>query len=156
MIANVFKPNLLCNKTTFFARAAHHTILPSSRRDVYNISSYIMKPVAVYQIFVNGVRRGGCDHLDHVEASLRDINQRSFYFLILPDSSAGLCFVRPTSPRWHCRPTGATSLQCWSNWICFSVHSGDESLSIWSGNEIFFTYITRVVGYMGISKKKPM
>ena len=30
MIANVFKPNLLCNKTTFFARAAHH-ILPGRR-----------------------------------------------------------------------------------------------------------------------------
>ena len=106
MIANVFKPNLLCNKTTFFfARAANHHILPSLL-DMYNISlTHISCRVEASDRLSNicewwcSLKGGLCMIiLDQVDPSLSDINQRSFYFLILPDSSSGLFVViRPTS-----------------------------------------------------------
>ena len=40
-----------------------------------------------------------------------------------------------------------------SNWICFSVHSEDESLSIWSRNEIFYLFL-RVFCCLQKSAKK--
>ena len=124
--------------------------------DVYNISSYIMKPSGRLSNILEWCSQRGCDHLDHVEASLRDINQRSFYFLI-PDSS-GL-FVRPPDIS-ALLPTGAGNQQHqplppmlkqldllpspFRGWKPFNL--------VWKW-DFFFTYITRVVGYMGVSKK---
>ena len=56
--------------------------------------------------------------LDLVEPSLSDINQRSFYFLILPDSSSGLFVViRPTSQ------LSSLSLQC-----CVAIGFASQSI----------------------------
>ena len=119
MIANVFKPNLLCNKTTFFCQGSISSYIAQSTRYVqYFLDSYIMsKPVTVYQIFVNG-ERGCMIILDQIDSSLSDINQRSFYFLILPDSSSGLFVViRPTSQ------LSSLSLQC-----CVAIGFASQSI----------------------------
>ena len=56
--------------------------------------------------------------LDQVDPSLSDINQRSFYFLILPDSSSGLFVViRPTSQ------LSSLSLQC-----CVAIGFASQSI----------------------------
>ena len=87
--------------------------------------------------------------LDQVEPSLSDINQRSFYFLILPDSSSGLFVViRPTSQ------LSSLSLQC-----CVAIGFASQSIpgmkAFQFGLEMrFFLLILRgLLGYMGVSKK---
>ena len=87
--------------------------------------------------------------LDQVDPSLSDINQRSFYFLILPDSSSGLFVViRPTSQ------LSSLSLQC-----CVAIGFASQSIpgmkAFQFGLEMrFFTYITRVTRIYGSQQKK--
>ena len=88
--------------------------------------------------------------LDQVQPSLSDINQRSFYFLILPDSSSRLFVViRPTSQ------LSSLSLQC-----CVAIGFASQSIpgmkAFQFGLEMrfFFTYITRVTRIYGSQQKK--
>ena len=141
-------------KRPFFARAAYHHILPSLL-DMYNISLTHIScrsqwPFIKYLWMVVFLKRGAVyDHFGPSSPSLSDINQRSFYFLILPDSSSGLFVViRPTSQ------LSSLSLQC-----CVAIGFASQSIpgmkAFQFGLEMrfFFTYITRVVGYIGVSKK---
>ena len=112
-------------KRPFFARAAYHHILPSLL-DMYNISlTHISCRVEASDRLSNicewwcSLKGGLCMIiLDQVEPSLSDINQRSFYFLILPDSSSGLFVViRPTSQ------LSSLSLQC-----CVAIGFASQSI----------------------------
>ena len=143
-------------KRPFFARAAYHHILPSLL-DMYNISlTHISCRVEASDRLSNICEwwcflKGGCMIiLDQVDPSLSDINQRSFYFLILPDSSSGLFVViRPTSQ------LSSLSLQC-----CVAIGFASQSIpgmkAFQFGLEMrfFFTYITRVTRIYGSQQKK--
>ena len=126
-------------KRPFFARAAYHHILPSLL-DMYNISLTHIScrsqwPFIKYLWMVVFLKRGAV--YDHFGPSR-----------VQPQWHQPKKFLFPYPPRFLVRtlrrhPPDISAQQpqppmlC-SNWICFSVHSGDESLSIWSGNEIFF------------------
>ena len=142
-------------KRPFFARAAYHHILPSLL-DMYNISLTHIScrsqwPFIKYLWMVVFLKRGAVyDHFGPSRAQPQWHQPKKFLFPYPPR------FLVRTLRR-HPPDISAQQPQppmlC-SNWICFSVHSGDESLSIWSGNEIFFTYITRVTRIYGSQQKK--
>ena len=143
-------------KRPFFARAAYHHILPSLL-DMYNISlTHISCRVEASDRLSNicewwcSLKGGLYDHFGPSRAQPQWHQPKKFLFPYPPR------FLVRTLRR-HPPDISAQQPQppmlC-SNWICFSVHSGDESLSIWSGNEIFLLILRGLLGYMGVSKKK--